>query len=139
MYFYNQNKNIFDRESLQNLAVIFWSYKTHLIVKIIFRASAAALIFLDKVTSRWKPQYNIFYLHIFLLFLIFFYKKYKKDFEFGRLGDSYTEETSLNKSRPVWTISNKFRHVWTSLDWSGMDWSGWICIGRVVGRGSCWV
>ena len=73
------------------LAVIFWSYKTHLIVKIIFRASAAALIFLDKVTSRWKPQYTIFYLHIFLLFLIFFYKKYKKDFEFGRLVDSYTE------------------------------------------------
>ena len=47
--------------------------------------------FLDKVTSRWKPQYIIFYLHIFLLLLIFFYKKYKKDFEFGRLGDSYTE------------------------------------------------
>ena len=50
------------------LAVIFWSYKTHLIVKIIFRASAAALIFLDKVTSRWKPQYTILYLHIFLFY-----------------------------------------------------------------------
>ena len=49
--------------------------------------------FLDKVTSRWKPQYTIFYLHIFLVVLDFFYKKYKKDFEFEfeRLGDSYTE------------------------------------------------
>ena len=65
------------------LAVIFWSYKTHLIVKIIFRASAAALIILDKVTSRWKPQYTIFYLHIFCCSWFFFSKNIKKILNLG--------------------------------------------------------
>ena len=58
------------------LAVIFWSYKTHLIVKIIFRASAAALIFL-KIRSLLGESPNIlfFYIHIFFVVLDFLFQK----------------------------------------------------------------
>ena len=79
-----RTKIFFDRESLLILAVIFWSYKTHLIGKLFLEQVLLHWFFLDKVTSRWKPQYTIFIFTFFFCSWFVFSKNIKKDFEFGR-------------------------------------------------------